>query len=216
MNCHNGSPNRRATISWSGYYIIKPAITYKDRDWINLKNSGVRSLYIGIESGSESVRDHMKKKFSNADIDHAMTQIQLHNIRCTWLLIIGYPTETEEDFNQTLELLRRYQHMALDRTIDTVALGMTMGILPGSPLEQQIDQLNITSMVHQDLGMTWKNENSDFKIRVKRRIQAEEEIRALGFNSWVGDNDVVAYFEKKLKSIENNQPSDSDIADYHG
>lgn len=203
-------------ISWSGYYIIKPAITYKDRDWVNLKNSGVRSLYIGIESGSESVRDHMKKKFSNADIDHAMAQIQLHNIRCTWLLIIGYPTETEEDFNQTLELLRRYQHMALDRTIDTVALGMTMGILPGSPLEQQIDQLNITSMVHQDLGMTWKNENSDFKIRVKRRIQAEEEIRALGFNSWVGDNDVVAYFEKKLKSIENNQPTDSDIADYHG
>jgi len=205
-------------ISWSGYYIIKPAINYKEQDWIELKNSGVKSLYIGIESGSESVRDHMKKKFSNADIDHAMTQIQLHGIRCTWLLIIGYPTETEQDFEQTLDLLKRYQHMALDRTIDTVALGMTMGILPGSPLEELKEQLNITSIVPGQLdgGVTWKNDNSDFRTRIIRRIRAEEEIRALGYNSWIGDNDVVAFFEKKLQDIAENRISDNDIAEYHG
>jgi hypothetical protein len=205
-------------IAWSGYYIIKPAITYKDRDWTALKNSGVKSLYIGIESGSESVRHHMKKKFSNTDIDHAMQQIQLQGIRCTWLLIIGYPTETEQDFEQTLELLRRYQPMAVDRTIDTVALGMTMGILPGSPLEELKQELNITSIIpgHVDGGVSWKNNNSDFQTRIIRRIRAEEEIRALGYNSWVGDNDVVAFFEKKLQDIVENKITDDDIAEYHG
>lgn len=205
-------------IHWSGYYIIKPAITYKEKDWINLKDSGVRSLYIGIESGSEQVRDHMKKKFSNSDIDYAMTKIQLYGIRCTWLLIVGYPTETEQDFESTLDLLTRYQPMALDRTIDTVALGFTLGIIPGSPLESLKEQLNIQSAFpgHTDNGIYWKNENSNFKIRVQRRIRAERLIRQLGYNSWVGDNDVIAYFEQKLDQLERGIIIEDDIAEHHG
>lgn len=203
-------------IEWSGYYIIKPMQNYKDRDWQNLRDSGVKSLFIGIESGSESVRNHMKKKFSNADIDHAMEKIQFYGIRCTWLLIIGYPTETEEDFEQTLDLLRRYQHMGLDRTIDTVALGTTLGIMSGSPLYDLQDSLHIVGMLPGfDNGVTWKNENSDFSVRVRRRIHAEEVIRELGYNSWVGDNDVVKFFEKKLNDIEKKNIVDDDLAEFH-
>jgi radical SAM superfamily enzyme YgiQ (UPF0313 family) len=204
-------------IKWSGYYIIKPMQNYKERDWQNLKDSGVKSLFIGIESGSESVRNHMKKKFSNADIDHAMERIQFYGIRCTWLLIVGYPTETEEDFEQTLELLRRYQPMGLDRTIDTVALGMTLAILPGTPLYDLRESLNVVSMIpgHEDDCVTWKNENSDFSDRVRRRIRAEEEIRKLGYNSWIGDNDLIQFFEKKLEDIEKERISDDDFAEFH-
>jgi radical SAM superfamily enzyme YgiQ (UPF0313 family) len=205
-------------INWSGYYIIKSATTYKESDWINLKNSGVRSLYIGIESGSEAVRDHMKKKFSNADIDYAMSKIQLYGIRCTWLMIIGYPTETQEDFQETLNLLERYEHMAKDRTIDTVALGLTLGITAGSPLEVLKEDLNIKSAFenHASSGVYWENENSDFRIRLMRRIQAEKLIRKLGYNSWVGDNDTISYFEKKLEDLENGVISEDDVADRHG
>jgi radical SAM superfamily enzyme YgiQ (UPF0313 family) len=159
----------------------------------------------------------MKKKFSNADIDHAMERIQFYGIRCTWLLIVGYPTETEEDFEQTLDLLRRYQPMGLDRTIDTVALGVTLGIIPGSPLYNLRESLNIVSMIpgHEDDSMTWKNDNSDFSDRVRRRIRAEEEIRRLGYNSWIGDNDLVQFFEKKLEDIEKKRIADDDFADFH-
>ena len=204
-------------IHWSGYYIIKQMQNYKESDWQNLKDSGIKSLFIGIESGSESVRNHMKKKFSNADIDHAMERIQFYGIRCTWLLIVGYPTETEEDFEQTLDLLRRYQPMGLDRTIDTVALGMTLSIIPGSPLYDLRESLNIVSMIpgHKDDSVTWKNENSDFTDRVRRRIRAEEEIRRLGYNSWIGDNDLVQFFEKKLDDIEKKRVADDDFADFH-
>jgi len=204
-------------IAWSGYYIVKPAGTYKPNDWINLKNSGVKSLYIGIESGSESVRDHMKKKFSNSDIDDAMKNIQFHGIRCTWLMIIGYPSETEEDFQMTLDLLKRYQPMAVDRTIDTVALGMTMGILDDSPLANLKEELHIVSSIGDvDNGIYWQNENGDFKTRIRRRIEAEELIRTLGYNSWVGDNDVIAYFEKKLDEIEKGIVQVDDFSDHHG
>jgi radical SAM superfamily enzyme YgiQ (UPF0313 family) len=210
--------NNDKKIKWSGYYIIKGGNIYDDDDWINLKNSGVQSLYIGIESGSERVRDHMKKKFSDADIDAVMEKIQFYGIKCTWLLIVGYPTETEEDFNLTLDLLRKYQPMALDRTIDTVALGMTMGILPGSPLEGLREELNIHAVITDASanGINWENENSNFHTRVLRRIRAEETIRELGYNSWVGDNDVISYFENKIKELEENKLVNDDIAEYHG
>lgn len=215
---YNLACNDEDKIWWSGYYIIKPAITYKDRDWKNLKLSGVKSLYIGIESGSEAVRDHMKKKFSNQDIHHAMKQIQLNRIRCTWLMIIGYPTETDEDFQATLDMLTEYRPMALDGTIDTVALGTTLGIIPGSPLAALREELNITSSLpsHDTHSMFWKTDASDFKKRVLRRIQAEEHIRNLGYNSWVGDNDIVSYFEKKLKEIESGIINEDDFSEHHG
>jgi len=204
-------------ISWSAYYIVKSAITYKEEDWKNLKDSGVKSLFIGIESGSESVRNHMKKKFSNDDIDHVMRKLQFYGIRCTWLLIIGYPTETKKDFQDTLDMLAKYQPMALDNTIDTVALGLTMGITPGSPLSTMTAELNIRAAVEDhSQGVYWENENSDFMERVLRRIQAEKHIRALGYNSWIGDNDIISYFEQKLQDIENGKVSESDIADHHG
>jgi radical SAM superfamily enzyme YgiQ (UPF0313 family) len=203
-------------IQWSAYYIVKPEIVYKEQDWINLRDSGVQSLFIGIESGSEAVRDHMGKKFSNADIDHAMQKLQRYGIHCTWLLIIGYPTETRADFDQTLDMLRRYQSMALDRTIDTVALGSTLSILDGSPLADMKTDLNIQSVIQDHYGgVYWQTDANDFRIRLAWRIEAEKLIRELGYNSWVGENDMIAWFESRLNDIEQGRISDADLADHH-
>ena len=68
---------------------------------------------------------------------------------------------------------------------------------------------------HKDDSVTWKNENSDFTDRVRRRIRAEEEIRKLGYNSWIGDNDLVQFFEKKLEDIEKERVADDDFAEFH-
>ena len=204
-------------IKWSAYYIIKQASTYKEQDWINLKNSGVQALYIGIESGSESVREHMKKKFSDEDIEHAMNKIQRYGIHCTWLMIIGYPTETQADFEKTLDMLTKYQHMAVDRTIDTLALGLTLNITEGSPLGHMKDELNIQSVIQDHYGgVYWKTDANDFETRLAWRIQAEKLVRELGYNSWVGDNDVVQYFEKRLEDIQQGKITNYDIADIHG
>ena len=211
---HNNSTQDK--IQWSAYYIIKPAVVYKEQDWINMRDSGVQSLFIGIESGSEAVRDHMGKKFSNQDIDHAMTKLQRYGIHCTWLLIIGYPMETREYFDMTLDLLRRYQPMALDRTIDTVALGATLNILEGSPLASMKQDLNIQSVIQDHYGgVYWETDANDFRTRLAWRIEAEKLIRELGYNSWTGENDMIAWFESRLNDIEKGQISADDLADYH-
>ena len=199
LAAYNKTLDYEDRIKWSGYYIIKPMIVYKDQDWQDLKDSGVRSLFIGIESGSERVRDHMRKKFSNADLDYTMKNIQLYGIRCTWLLIVGYATETEEDFQETLDLLTRYRPMGLDKTIDTVALGSTLGILQGSPLYHMQEELGIQGGTNSEVD--WVLDGLDFKTRVLRRIRAEEVIRELGYNSWTGDSDIINYFEEHLDTL---------------
>ena len=49
----------------------------------------------------------MRKNFSNEDLDYGTHQLFKNNIIQAWLLIVGYPTETDDDFNQTLDLLKR-------------------------------------------------------------------------------------------------------------
>jgi radical SAM superfamily enzyme YgiQ (UPF0313 family) len=208
--------NTEDKIKWSAYYIVKPAVVYKEQDWLNLRDSGVQSLFIGIESGSEAVRDHMGKKFSNDDIDHVMHKLQRYGVQCTWLLIIGYPSETREDFDMTLNMLRKYQSMALDRTINTVALGSTLTILEGSPLADMKDELNIQSVIQDHYGgVYWETDANNFRLRLAWRIEAEKLIRELGYNSWVGENDMIAWFEARLDDIEKGQVSQTDLADHH-
>ena len=92
-------------IEWRGQFIFRSGMT--DEDWDNLAASGCKGLWIGIESGSDAVRWHMKKKFSNKDMYESVHALGKRKIDMLYLLIVGYPTETEEDYEDTLELLRQ-------------------------------------------------------------------------------------------------------------
>jgi len=92
-------------IEWRGQFIFRSGMT--EEDWDNLAASGCKGLWIGIESGSDAVRWHMKKKFTNKDMYESVHALGKRKINMLYLLIVGYPTETEEDYEETLELLRQ-------------------------------------------------------------------------------------------------------------
>ena len=41
-------------------------------------------MAIGVETGSDSVRMHMNKKFNNADLDYTMSMLEKYNIIKNW------------------------------------------------------------------------------------------------------------------------------------
>ena len=92
--------SRDKKVQWNGQFIVRGAKTFSSEDFDNLANSGCNGLTMGIESGSEKVRDHMRKKFSNEDIDYFMKNLGDRKIKMKMLLIVGYPTETEEDLKK--------------------------------------------------------------------------------------------------------------------
>ena len=96
------------------------------------------------------------------------------------LMIVGYPTETEKDFNETLLLLDRLSSYNEQGTISGVNLGKTMVVLPGSPIGENLSHWGI----EYDENNNWistKNPTLDFKERVRRRLLAQEKREDLGY-----------------------------------
>lgn len=73
-----------------------------------MKSAGCNGVKLGIESGSDRIlKNVMKKKITVAQIKHAAELIRNSGIHWTGYFMMGLPTETEQDMNQTLELMRQ-------------------------------------------------------------------------------------------------------------
>lgn len=163
---------REKKVQWNGQFIVRGAKTFSSEDFDNLANSGCNGLTMGIESGSEAVRDHMRKKFSNEDIEYFVTNLGDRNIKMKFLLIVGYPTETEEDFEMTLEMLRKYGKYS---HLISVSPHMML-TYENTPLDLEHREL------YDDHGFRWKNDISDYDIRYNRFVKVFEVGKEMGYN----------------------------------
>lgn len=169
-----------ANLTWGSQFIIRNSGQLDQEYWENLANSGARNLAIGVETGSDRVRNHMNKNFSNEDLDYNMIQFEKYGITCIFLMIIGYPTETNEDFQDTLNLFTRYKHLA-NRIILSVNAGSTLGILPNTPLYDNAILHNIELDFNENNWINYDNLNLTIKERIRRREEFCKHIDNLGF-----------------------------------
>jgi radical SAM superfamily enzyme YgiQ (UPF0313 family) len=178
--------SRDKKVQWNGQFIVRGAKTFSSEDFDNLANSGCNGLTMGIESGSEKVRDHMRKKFSNEDIDYFMKNLGDRKIKMKMLLIVGYPTETEEDFEETLQLLRRYKKYA-----------KYISVSPHMMLTYKNTPLDFD---HRDLydteGFHWKNDISNYDIRLVRFKKVFEVGQQMGYKFNKHALDKIEKFDK--------------------
>jgi radical SAM superfamily enzyme YgiQ (UPF0313 family) len=123
------------TIKYSGYAIFRSKAQMPAEDFELAKTAGCNKWAVGVESGSEKVRYDMKKKFSNDDLDHGILNLHKNRILQTWLLMVGYPTETDKDYIETKNLLIRYASLSKDNMI-MISVTPTFMILNNSPLIQ--------------------------------------------------------------------------------
>lgn len=76
--------------------------------------AGCHHLTFGFESGSARINKEMKKgyKFKEYDNNYAaevFKNCMNNGIQVVLFLIIGYPTETKEDFEETMKFLKKYR-----------------------------------------------------------------------------------------------------------
>ncbi|MEK7775796.1 MAG: radical SAM protein [Planctomycetota bacterium] len=71
-----------------------------------MKQTGLYSIAIGIESGSEKIQRDMKKNLNLEKIREVITLGNQYGIRMQGFFIIGYPTETREDILKTIQLAK--------------------------------------------------------------------------------------------------------------
>jgi len=78
--------------------------TVKDDMLAKLRAAGFNWLCLGIESGSEYVRDGAEKSFDTAEIIDIVRKIQSHDIRVLGNYIFGLPDDTHASMQATLDL----------------------------------------------------------------------------------------------------------------
>lgn len=88
-------------------------------------------LHIPVQSGSDKVLSDMKRKYSVDDFKKIVTRFrkEIPNICIATDIIIGFPTETVDDFNKTVELVREVKPEVLNISKfgsrpDTIAANM--------------------------------------------------------------------------------------------
>lgn len=73
----------------------------------SMQKSNFRFVNIGLESGCERIRrDVMKRHYSNEDFLNTVNLARQHGLRVHVLNMLGLPTETEDDFRETILLNR--------------------------------------------------------------------------------------------------------------
>lgn len=72
-----------------------------------LARNGLKTLNLGIESGSNTVMRKMKKGFNREQAEEGLRRIRAAGINTQLNIIVGFPTETDEEFEETLEFLSK-------------------------------------------------------------------------------------------------------------
>lgn len=157
-----------------GQFIIREQKHHPEYMYELMRKSGIFRLEAGVESGSESVRDHMGKKFSNQDLDYHYQMCSKHGITNSLLLFTGYPTETIQDHYDTLELLKRCQKYLMDGTISMLVLSEPLILLRNTPLDTMREDLGI-ELFNNEYGNTlWTaSTNPTFTVEEKYRRYLE-------------------------------------------
>lgn len=94
-----------------------------------IKEYTIGWVFFGLETGSERILKLMKKGVTVKDSKRAIELAKSLGVKVGGSFIVGYPTETKEDFKETLNFM---EELALDDVFISIAEP-----IPGTPLAKQ-------------------------------------------------------------------------------
>lgn len=101
-----------------------------DYDIETLKRAGAYTLKFGAESGCQRILDLMQKGITTEQTLAVNQRCKRHGIIPVFGLMVGYPTETFEEINQTIDLAFRLKKENPAAQLETIAV---FTALPGTP-----------------------------------------------------------------------------------
>jgi len=171
-------------FSWSGQWICKSKNSFTEEYFAIAAKAGLNQIIVGIESGSEKVRWEMNKKFYNEDIQFTLEMCRKYNILFIPLMICGYPTETDDDFNQTLELADKF--IEYKDVVRPTCINMMM-LLPGTNVTIDHEKYKIADITYAEvdagytpLDQSWSCNDNTYAKRIERFYQYQYKIKKAG------------------------------------
>lgn len=138
-------------------------------------------LHLPIQSGSNKILKEMNRKYSREDILKIISEFkkEIPDITISTDIIVGYPTETDEDWKQTIELIKEIKPEILNRSNFCSIQGTRAEKL--QVLEPEIINSRATELMKLHLEICKKNQE-DY-LNKELQVLVDEK----GFeNTWLG------------------------------
>lgn len=207
----------QANFKWSGQFIFRPKNQLPKDHFDLVAAAGGETFYVGLETGSDKIRWEMDKKFTNDDVDYQLKEFERTNLKCHFLMITGYITETLDDHHDSLKMFKRWQKYVASNTITGIDLGSLLNILSSTPLEEMIESHGVTFMLSREdrIGnvlvdnSTWVsalNPDLTVKERIRRRVEIQKEAIKYNWPIWRGEerlNTILRVSQSLLETQEN-------------
>jgi len=122
-------------------------------------------IHMAAQSGSDRVLRDMRRPYTKAEFLAKVEEARrlIPDVNITTDLIVGYPTETEEDFQETVDLVERARFGSAFIFIFSPRPGTVAAVKYGDPIPQEVKRRR-----HQEL------------LELQRRISEEESRKLIG------------------------------------
>ena len=137
------------------YALAKPNKAFKPEILRKMAQSGCKYLLWGVESGSQRILDLMDKGTRVEDMEQVLRDAHAAGIANHVYIMAGFPTETRQEFIDTLRFLERNRE-----ALYSIHRGV-FGLEPGSPIFKDRERFGVTKawMVKPTpLGGRWMHE----------------------------------------------------------
>ncbi len=103
---------RGMTFRWTATMRADQGVRLSDEGFALVARSGLRRVLIGVESGSQAMLDWMQKDITLDQVAYCAEQCVRHGIGAIFPFIVGFPGETDESVQASLDLAKRLRAMS--------------------------------------------------------------------------------------------------------
>ena len=139
-----------------------------------MRQAGFTKFYFGLESGSPTVLKAMRKSDDLKQARRVLLLTRKAGIRNEIFLMVGHPSEGEEEFQQTLRFLRKNRKL-----IDQIAMVNTCFALQDTDLAEHLAQKGVELPADWYGFGSWIDGDNHIFERVRRKTALLEEARKL-------------------------------------
>lgn len=178
------------TFEYNAMFVPKDKSLHPDEYYRLMAEAGCKSLDLGIESGSERLRIEMHKGYTNDQLDWHFEMCHKHGIKNNISIFVGFPTETDEDFNENLKMLDRYQKYNGTSFNEIQHCGKFV-LYTKTYIYNNLDEYNVVITNHDVEPMEWictTNESNTLEKRLEREKIFLEYAKKLGYKIDVYDS----------------------------
>lgn len=156
-----------------------------------LKRSGCRITKFGVESGSNRILDLISKGFHAEDAIKANLKCKKHGIIPAYSLIVGFPTESFKEMEETIDLGFRLQRDYPLAQLETIA---AYTAFPGTPLWDMALDYGLRPPERLEGWIDWVMDDYDIEGRRLPWFSRKERV-------WIGNINYISILANCVKNI---------------